>query len=272
MTSSNINILFVFNKYDLDEERRLTNFEINEYVDENKDKFEKFEISLKTKLNVDKLFQRIQECLNNKENSSKKPLLINKDIVENFLEVEGTINLILIGDSGVGKSQFFLRFFTNEYKDEFSSTIGMDRRNFSVKYNNLYYRVILNDTAGQERFRSLPMKYYQNADGALLLYDLENKTSFYNIKNWVEGMRNASNTNKVIYLVGNKIDLVRKTSYQEGKELATSFGLKYFEISCKININIEEIVYRLITDCLGSFKRNNTISIKKGKINKKKCC
>ena len=202
---------------------------------------------------------------------------IDDGIGEGNLVKEGSINIILIGDSGVGKTNLFQRYFQNKFEEMFISTIGIDRQTKIIKYKNKLYRVNVNDTAGQERFRSLPIRYYQNADGALLLYDISKIESFENVKTWMEDLKKNQRTSKqTIYLIGNKIDLSeRMVTQEEAKEMAQSLGIKYYEMSCKINMNIYEIISRLIIDCLNNLIENgdNGFRIKKKK-NKSKngCC
>ena len=228
------------------------------------------------------LWEKVNECVN--KSLEKIPVnLISERIeaitdIENPMRTEGSINIILIGDSGVGKTNVFSRYFQNKFEQNFISTIGMDRQTKYIKYKHKIYKVNISDTAGQERFRSLPIKYYQNADGALLLYDIAFRESFDNINVWMNDLKkNSRNTTKqTIYLVGNKIDLPnRQVSQEEGKDLAEKYGLQYYEMSCKININIYEIISRLIIDCFNNLTEGEEKTFKlkdKEKNRKKGCC
>ena len=228
------------------------------------------------------LWEKVNECVN--KSLEKIPVyLISERIeaitdIENPMRTEGSINIILIGDSGVGKTNVFSRYFQNKFEQNFISTIGMDRQTKYIKYKHKIYKVNISDTAGQERFRSLPIKYYQNADGALLLYDIAFRESFDNINVWMNDLKkNTRNTTKqTIYLVGNKIDLPnRQVSQEEGKDLAEKYGLQYYEMSCKININIYEIISRLIIDCFNNLTEGEEKTFKlkdKEKNRKKGCC
>ena len=130
----------------------------------------------------------------------------------------------------------------------------MDKQMKLVKYKNKLYRISISDTAGQERFRALPLKYYQNADGTLLLFDITNQDSFDNINSWMQDLqKNGRGKSHKIYLIGNKIDLPdRKINQDQGHTLAESLGLKYYEMSCKENININEVVSRLVVECINN--------------------
>ena len=205
------------------------------------------------------LWEKVNECVN--KSLAKTPINLLSERIEsitdndNMFRTEGSINIILIGDSGVGKTNVFSRYFQNKFEQNFISTIGMDRQTKFIKYKNNIYKFNISDTAGQERFRSLPIKYYQNADGALLLFDISDKESFDNIDLWINDLNKNSRKEgkQTIYLIGNKIDLPnRKVTQEEGKELAKKYGLQYYEMSCKININIYEIISRLIIDCFNN--------------------
>ena len=250
--------LLVVNKMDLAEKRKVSNLELVDYISELGTEFDNFEISVKKKLNLEQLWESVYESVNT---SHKIPinLFIEKidffvDPVNNMLKTEGSVNIILIGDSGVGKSNLFSRYFQNKFEEIFISTIGLDKKTKLIKYKNKFYNVNISDTAGQERFRSLPIKYYKNADGALLLFDVADKDSFQNVELWMKDIKNNSRSSKqALYLIGNKIDLPNRViSQDDAKELAEKLNLPYYEMSCKLNINIYEIISRLIVECINN--------------------
>ena len=173
---------------------------------------------------------------------------------------QGALSFILIGDSTVGKTCFLNRYFKNTFVEAFLSTIGIDKEIKHVKVGNDSYKLTVWDTAGQERFRCLPKKYYQNADGVLLLFDVTNEETFTSVSNWMKDVKaNSSKTisndankqeNISLYLIGNKIDLPNRViSKEKAEEMAKSLGMKYFEVSCKINMNIPEVMARMIMEC-----------------------
>ena len=168
-----------------------------------------------------------------------------------ILKAEATINCIIIGETEVGKSCFLMRYFKDIFSDNFLTTVGIDKETRIIKIKNTVYRITLWDTAGQERFRSLPIKYYQNADAVLLFFDVNDKRSFDNVDVWFEdakrNIKNNSRTN--IFLIGNKIDLKRVITKEEAIKKANELGMKYFEISCKINMNVTEVMSTIIYDC-----------------------
>ena len=272
--------LLVINKIDLEEERKISKLELDDYVTEYSSEIESFEISLETKENLPQLWDKVNACVN--KNLEKLPinLFVEKMSIaneaKNLIKAEGTINIILVGDSGTGKSNLFSRYFLNEFKEDFISTIGLDKQIKLINYKNHLYRVSINDTAGQERFRALPLKYFQNADGTLLLFDITKQESFDNIQSWMQDLqKNGKGKNHRIYLIGNKIDLSdRKINQDQAQTIAESLGLKYYEMSCKENINVNEVVSRLIVECIDNLIKETDngfmLNKKKAKKGKKK--
>ena len=271
--------LLVINKIDLEEERKISKLELDDYVTEYSSEIESFEISLETKENLPQLWDKVNACVNkNLEKKLPINLFMEKMSISNetktLIKAEGTINIILVGDSGTGKSNLFSRYFLNEFKEDFISTIGLDKQIKLIKYKNHLYRVSINDTAGQERFRALPLKYFQNADGTLLLFDITNQESFDNVKSWMQDLqKNGKGKNHRIYLIGNKIDLSdRKINQDQAQTIAESLGLKYYEMSCKENINVNEVVSRLIVECINNLitETDNGFQLNKKKAKKGK--
>ena len=279
--SNYLTMILVLNKSDLKDQRKITEEKINEFKSSNP-LFDSIEISLKKKENIKELTSKLYKAFNKKENlvypSDSIKELENQytdEIVDNSQIVpEGTISCILIGDSETGKSSFLIRYFKNEFSLTFLTTIGTDKEVKLIKINNKIYKFVLWDTAGQERFRSIPGKYFQNAHGIFLLYDVSKKQSFENIERWMEDVKNNISANKVInlYLIGNKIDLNREVTKEEGIDMAENLKIKYFECSNKLNLNINEIMSHMIMDCYNNFKddiENKGTVIKKGGKSKK---
>ena len=126
------------------------------------------------------------------------------------------------------------------------------------------YTIILYDTPGSESYRYSLKPYFKNVDGILLLFDLSNKSSFDGVNNWMDTIKELSKENNrkeddiIIYLIGNKLDLVEKDNEvideMAIKDLAEKLGIKYYEISCKWNLNIEEVMARIILECFKNIK------------------
>jgi len=114
--------------------------------------------------------------------------------------------VVLIGDSGVGKSNLLSRFTRNEFNLDSKSTIGVEFATRSIQIDNKTIKAQIWDTAGQERYRAITSAYYRGAVGALLVYDITKSTSFENVNRWLKELRDHADSNIVIMLVGNKTD------------------------------------------------------------------
>ena len=277
--------IIVQNKIDLEKSSQTQESEIIELIN-NKKNMETIKISTKDRSGIDELVNKINKSVN--ESKNELPMNIIFESVDNkkkLVNSQGYLSFILIGDTEVGKTCFFNRYFRDTFSFDFLSTIGIEKESKLVKIKNEIYKITLWDTAGQERFKSLPRKYYQNADGVFLLFDVTKEDTFNNVSNWVNDIKENSNLvvgqdgqqQVPLFLLGNKIDsLERVISIEQGKKLATSLGMKYFEISCKINMNIPEVMSQMIME---SYMKTNHIDdcfrISKGKAEKpekKGCC
>ncbi|CAD8169418.1 unnamed protein product [Paramecium octaurelia] len=149
------------------------------------------------------------------------------------------IKLLIIGDSAVGKTNILKRFCENQYTPSFVSTIGIDFKFRDLEVEGKLMRLQIWDTAGQERFRTITSTYYKGAMGIILVYAVNNLESFQNIQNWMNQIRQNASESVIILLVANKSDLNdRAVQYEQGKNLADSYGIKFFETSAKEGINI----------------------------------
>ena len=130
-----------------------------------------------------------------------------------------TFKYILVGDSYVGKSNIMYRFTQNKFVENYDATINLDFSYKNIKIGEYIYRVQLWDTVGQETFQSISRGYYKNGVCALVVYDISNKESFDNVKNWIEEVKKNGPSTISLILVGNKNDLEdqRKVTYEEGE-------------------------------------------------------
>ena len=273
--------IIINNKMDLDVTRLISSFEIRDFLDLNQDLIN-FDLSLKTGLNYPLLFDSIVKILTNSKNDniiSKLPCQLVSEgkfmsQTNNLIDAQCTISCILIGDSEVGKTSFLNRYFNNRFGEEYLSTVGIDRETKNIRIKNQTYRITIWDTAGQERFRSLSIKYYQNADSVLIFFDVTNRDSFENVNSWLKDVKeNAKFSEIPVYLIGNKIDLPNRViSQEEANKYCKSIGIQYFEISCKINLNISEVVNRLILDCYLTVSEYGQRLSKKAAKSYSKCC
>eukprot|EP00294_Goniomonas_avonlea_P009502 CAMPEP_0114555756 /NCGR_PEP_ID=MMETSP0114-20121206/8923_1 /TAXON_ID=31324 /ORGANISM="Goniomonas sp, Strain m" /LENGTH=213 /DNA_ID=CAMNT_0001740911 /DNA_START=71 /DNA_END=712 /DNA_ORIENTATION=+ len=159
------------------------------------------------------------------------------------------IKLMLIGDSGVGKSSLLLRFSDDTFDTSGTPTIGIDFKLRTIELDNKRIKLQLLDTAGQERFRTITTAHYRNAMGILLVYDVTKEDSFNNIHDWLKNIERHTTgpINKI--LIGNKCDLdKREVSTEKGKALADELGMGFFETSAKDKTNVENSFISLTRD------------------------
>ena len=187
--------------------------------------------------------------------------------------------ILIIGESGVGKTCLLLRFTEDSFTTTFLTTIGID---FKIKIINLENKLIklqIWDTAGQERFRTITKTYYKGAHGIILTYDVTDQDSFKNIRNWIKQIEANAQGNVKRVLVGNKCDKPdRVVTEEEGKKLADDYSMSFFETSAKTNKNVNEIFYYLTKEILKANEGNKELGGKKltktdnSKEGKRRCC
>lgn len=156
---------------------------------------------------------------------------------------------VLIGDSGVGKSNLISRFTKDEFRLDSKPTIGVEFGYKNIKVRDKLIKAQIWDTAGQERFRAITSSYYRGALGAMLVYDITRIITFVNIKKWLHELREYGNEDMVIILVANKSDLSqsREVEKEEGKGFAEREGLCFMETSALQNLNVEDAFLEMIT-------------------------
>ncbi|KAJ0979481.1 hypothetical protein J5N97_014955 [Dioscorea zingiberensis] len=161
------------------------------------------------------------------------------------------IKLLLIGDSGVGKSCLLLRFSDGSFTTSFITTIGIDFKIRTIELDGKRIKLQIWDTAGQERFRTITTAYYRGAMGILLVYDVTDESSFNNIRNWIRNIEQHASDNVNKILVGNKADMdesKRAVPTSKGQALADEYGIKFFETSAKTNLNVEQVFFSIARD------------------------
>jgi Ras-related protein Rab-1A len=147
--------------------------------------------------------------------------------------------IILIGDSGVGKSSLMLRFTDDAYITDHISTIGVDFKIRTMDMDGKHVKIQIWDTAGQERFRTITSSYYRGINAAMIVYDITRRDSFNNVKLWVSEIQKFVSTETPIMLIGNKSDLDKRViSTAEAQELANAHGLLFIETSTKKATNV----------------------------------
>lgn len=150
--------------------------------------------------------------------------------------------LVLIGDSGVGKSCLLLRFADDAFTESYISTIGVDFRFRTVKMDKKTVKLQIWDTAGQERFRTITSAYYRGADGIIMVYDTTSSDSFDHVNDWLKEVNRYASEGTCKLLVGNKCDRTadRAVTTVQAKEFADDLGVAFLETSAKTAKNVEE--------------------------------
>ena len=164
------------------------------------------------------------------------------------VEYDHLFKLLLIGDSGVGKSCLLLRFADNTYSESYISTIGVDFKIRTIRIDDKNVKLQIWDTAGQERFRTITSSYYRGANGIIMVYDVTNEESFNNMSQiWKKELEKYAADGVAHILVANKCDAgsARLVSTQAGKDLADLWGIDFMETSAKENQNVEKMFENL---------------------------
>jgi len=168
----------------------------------------------------------------------------------NGQEYDYLYKVVLIGDSGVGKSNLLSRFTRNEFNLETKSTIGVEFATRSIQADGKTIKAQIWDTAGQERYRAITSAYYRGAVGALLVYDIAKNVTFKNVERWLAELRENAANNIVIMLVGNKSDLrhLREVPTDTAKEFSEKNNLLFIETSALDSSNVELSFQNILTE------------------------
>uniref|UniRef100_A0A8C0UVD8 Ras-related protein Rab-25 n=1 Tax=Cyanistes caeruleus TaxID=156563 RepID=A0A8C0UVD8_CYACU len=164
-------------------------------------------------------------------------------------EYDYLFKVVLIGDSGVGKSNLLSRFTRNEFNLESKSTIGVEFATRSIQVDNKTVKAQIWDTAGQERYRAITSAYYRGAVGALLVYDIAKYLTYENAERWLKELQDHADANIVIMLVGNKSDLrhLRAVPTDEARSFAEKNGLSFLETSALDSTNVETAFHNILS-------------------------
>jgi Ras-related protein Rab-1A len=187
--------------------------------------------------------------------------------------------LVLIGDSGVGKSCLLLRFADNAFTESYISTIGVDFRFRTVKVEKNTVKLQIWDTAGQERFRTITSAYYRGADGIIMVYDVTNQESFNHVADWLTEVNRYASEGTCKLLVGNKSDRTdRVVSSDVAREYAEKLNIPFLETSAKNADNVEQAFLTMAQELIkirqarGASGGAPAVDLKKKKSSNSKCC
>ena len=150
--------------------------------------------------------------------------------------------LLLIGDSGVGKTCILFRFSDDAFNTTFISTIGIDFKLKTIELNGKIIKLQIWDTAGQERFHTITTAYYRGALGVMMVYDITDKKSFDDITNWLRAIQEHANPNVEKMIIGNKCDMEERRVIlkEHGEAVANANDALFLETSAKTNTNVDE--------------------------------
>jgi Ras-related protein Rab-1A len=176
-------------------------------------------------------------------------------------EYDYLFKLLLIGDSGVGKSCLLLRFADHTYTESYISTIGVDFKIRTIELDGKTIKLQIWDTAGQERFRTITSSYYRGAHGIIVVYDVTDVESFNNVKQWLNEIDRYATENVTKLLVGNKCDLVNKKAvdYETAKDFADKLNIPFLETSAKNATNVEKAFLTMAAEIKNTIASQPTV-------------
>lgn len=162
------------------------------------------------------------------------------------------IKIIIIGESGVGKTAILRRLLDNSFSEEAQSTIGVEFESRSMNIDGKSVKLQIWDTAGQERFRSIAKAYFRNAHGALLVFDITERRTFDALTTWITDVHTLCDDNVVLQLIGNKSDMQDKrgVTLAEAENFAERHKMKYLETTAKAGDNINEAFIKIASEIL----------------------
>ena len=171
------------------------------------------------------------------------------------------LKIVLIGDSGVGKTSVLSRFARDQYNPESKTTIGVEFATKTIHVDNKVVKAQIWDTAGQERYRAITAAYYRGALGALILYDITSSNSFNALDRWLKELRANTEPNITIMLIGNKCDMkdLRSVTPEEGQNYAREKNLLFVETSAKDSIRVNEAFTQLIEEIVKNTASDNLV-------------
>jgi small GTP-binding protein len=163
---------------------------------------------------------------------------------DDFPSFDLSFKIIIVGDSGVGKSCLSIKASRNYFEDFYSPTVGFEFLTFNVKVEDQNIKLQIWDTCGQEVYRSLISSFYRSASLAIIVYSIDSEESFSNIDKWLNDIKTQSNPDVKIFLVGNKADLEdkRQVTKESGEKFFKDHKLSFFtETSAKTGFNVQNV-------------------------------
>ena len=197
-------------------------------------------------------------------------------------DFEFLMKVMIIGDSGVGKTNFLFKFIEGKFCETHIATVGFDNKSKIIKLPSSKKKIKLQvwDTAGQERYMSINKNLFQKVQGIILMYDLTERDSFEHVTNWLDLVKQSA-PNKPVIIVANKLDMAeegRIVTYEEGEKIAKINNVPFFEASGKKGDNVEDIFLTLSEQIYTNMQNNNigrgdvNYSLSDGKQNNRRFC
>ncbi|XP_005095256.1 ras-related protein Rab-10 [Aplysia californica] len=186
--------------------------------------------------------------------------------------------LLLIGDSGVGKTCLLFRFSDDAFNTTFISTIGIDFKIKTVELGGKKIKLQIWDTAGQERFHTITTSYYRGSMGIMLVYDITNVKTFDNISKWLRNIDEHANEDVEKMILGNKCDMddKRQVPTARGEAIGREHNIPFLETSAKANINVEKAFMNLAQAILnktpGRISEPSGVNMSQQDTTSKRCC
>ena len=198
------------------------------------------------------------------------------------------LKVVIVGDSGVGKSNLIKRFTTNEFNEHSKATVGVEFLSRYYKINDKIFKIEMWDTAGQERYKSITAAYYKGAKGALIVYDTTSAKSFENVDKWLGEIKEKAGKDIKLIIIGNKIDLKDKKviTTEQALTRAKELDIPLMETSAKDATNVKEAFHDLLKEMYCELSktlqivekqnlendRNNGVQLDVNEQKKKKSC
>ena len=199
------------------------------------------------------------------------------------------VKVVIVGDSGVGKTNIMSKYLKNEFHEDSKATVGVEFGSKQIIIQGHQVKAQIWDTAGQERYKAITSAYYKGAKGAFIVYDISRKNTFDSISRWVSDITATADKKITLILIGNKSDLEdqRQVTKEQGEEKAKEFGLAFLETSASSGDNLEKAfslmineVYKKCQEDINAETDDNVVDQGKditlnkpaGKTEKKKCC
>ena len=174
-------------------------------------------------------------------------------------EYDMMVKVIIIGDSGVGKTNIMNKFLKNIFMEESKATVGVEFGSKLFDINGHKIKAQIWDTAGQEKYKSITGAYFKGSKGALVVYDITQKSTYESLEKWVNDLKSAGDPKITIILIGNKSDLEenRQVSKEQGEEKAKSFGCAFLETSALSGDNIDKAFNMMVKEIFEKFSNDS---------------